>query len=296
MGEQSAIRTVMVMLRNWGRRFLLLLVVGATLVPARLLAQNDPNDVPLGDVARNLRKKAPTKPVIDDDNLSQVMQEADSRKGFGSSLRFLMDGDLSGFRVSAPDVTCNLSFSSNVKSLLAGQYSEMDMPGSELARLEGHASMEGDALTVSVHNGTDWHVSEIAVAVMIVRKSVANAAAGEEVSDLETATEVQTDKKPDTTVIYRMRAVGVPWSVTTFSARLQSELGAGSEWHWAVVQGRGYPPESYRRRNSSQADAENDAPAPFDNREAQDPAAEKMPAISPVSNSGNPQLIRSNPQ
>jgi hypothetical protein len=291
------------MLRDWGRRFLLLLVVGATLVPARLLAQSDPDDVPLGDVARSLRKKAPTKPVIDDDNLSQVMQEADSRKGFGSSLRFLMAGDLSGFRVSAPDVTCNLSFSSNVKSLLAGQYSEMDMPASELARLEGHASIEGDSLNVSVHNGTDWHVSEIAVAVMIVRKSVANAAAGEGLSNLETATaegarppEVQTDKKPDTTVIYRMRAVGVPWSVTTFSARLQSELGAGSEWHWAVVQARGYPPESYRRRSSSQADAENDAPAALDNREAQDPAAEKVPATSPVSNTGHPQLIPSNPQ
>ena len=291
------------MLRDWGRRFLLLLVVGATLVPARLLAQSDPDDVPLGDVARSLRKKAPTKPVIDDDNLSQVMQEADSRKGFGSSLRFLMAGDLSGFRVSAPDVTCNLSFSSNVKSLLAGQYSEMDMPASELARLEGHASIEGDSLNVSVHNGTDWHVSEIAVAVMIVRKSVANAAAGEGLSNLETATaegarppEVQTDKKPDTTVIYRMRAVGVPWSVTTFSARLQSELGAGSEWHWAVVQARGYPPESYRRRSSSQADAENDAPAALDHREAQDPAAEKVPATSPVSNTGHPQLIPSNPQ
>lgn len=292
----------MVILRYWGRRFLLLLFVGATLVPARLLAQDDSNDVPLGDVARNLRKKAPTKPVIDDDNLSQVMQEADSRKGFGSSLRFLMAGDLSGFRVSAPDVTCNLSFSSNVKSLLAGQYSEMDLPASDLARLEGHATIEGEALNVSVHNGTDWHVSEIAVAVMIVGKSAPNAASEGSLNLQPTPgegarpPEVQTDKKPDTTVIYRMRAVGVPWSVTTFSARLQSELGAGSEWHWAVVQARGYPPESYRRRNSPQADAENDAAAAIDNREAQDPAAEKAPAISPVSNSGNPQLVPSNPQ
>jgi hypothetical protein len=293
----------MAMLCDWGRRFLLLLVVGATLVPARLLAQDDPNDVPLGDVARNLRKKAPTKPIIDDDNLSQVMQEADSRKGFGSSLRFLMAGDLSGFRVSAPDVTCNLSFSSNVKSLLAGQYSEMDLPASDLARLEGHATIEGDALSISVHNGTDWHVSEIAVAVMIVRKSVANAAASGGYLNLEAAPaevahppDVQTDKKPDTTVVYRMRAVGVPWSVTTFSARLQSEMGVGREWHWAVVQARGYPPESYRRRNSPQADAENDAPAAIDNKEAQDPAAEKAPAINPVSNTSTPQLIPSNPQ
>ena len=288
-------------MRYWGRRFLLLLVVGATLAPARLLAQADPNDVPLGDVARNLRKKAPAKPVIDDDNLSQVMQEADSRKGFGSSLRFLMAGDLSGFRVSAPDVTCNLSFSSNVKSLLAGQYSEMDLPASDLGRLEGHAIIEGDALNVSVHNGTDWHVSEIAVAVTIVRKNAPNPPSEGSLSldpiptESAHAPELQTDKKPDTTLIYRMRAVGVPWSVTTFSARLQSELG-GSEWHWAVVEARGYPPESYRRRSSAQADAENDAAPALENRQAQDPAEEKVPAISPVSNTGHPQLIPSNPQ
>jgi hypothetical protein len=292
----------MAILRYWGRRFLWLLVMGATLVPARLLAQDDPNDVPLGDVARNLRKKAPTKPVIDDDNLSQVMQEADSRKGFGSSLRFLMAGDLSGFRVSAPDVTCNLSFSSNVKSLLAGQYAEMDLPASDLARLEGHATVDGDALSVSVHNGTDWHVSEIAVAVMIVSKNAPNTAASEGSLTLEPIStesahppEIQTDKKPDTTVIYRMRAVGVPWSVTTFMARLQSELGAGSDWHWAVVQARGYPPESYRRRSSAQADAENDAPAALENREGENPT-EKVPALNPVSNTGHPQLIPSNPQ
>lgn len=289
------------MLRNSGRRLLLLLLVGATLAPARLLAQGDPNDVPLGDVARNLRKKAPTKPVIDDDNLSQVMQQADSRRGFGSSLRFLMAGDLSGFRVSAPDVTCSLSFSSNVKSLLAGQYSEMNLPASDLARLEGHATIEGDALSVAVHNGTDWHVSEIAVAVMIVKMSVPDATASEGPSNLDPAPAegthpAETDRKPDTTVIYRMRAVGVPWSVTTFSSRLQAELAAGSEWHWAVTEARGYPPESYRRRSSSQADADTDAPAALENREAEDPSPEKAPGIQPVSNSGNPQLIPSNPQ
>jgi hypothetical protein len=293
----------MAMLGYWGRRFLLLLVVGATLTPARLLAQDDANDVPLGDVARNLRKKAPIKPVIDDDNLSQVMQQADSRKGFGSSLRFLMAGDLSGFRVSAPDVTCNLSFSSNVKSLLAGQYSEMDLPAGDLARLEGHATIDGDALNVSVHNGTDWHVSEIAVAVMIVKKSSPHAAPSEGSLQFDAMPaegahplDVKTDKKPDTTVIYRMRAVGVPWSVTTFSARLQSELGASSEWHWAVVQARGYPPESYRRRNSSQADAESDPPAVLENREGDDATGQKVPAVNPVSNTGHPQLIPSNPQ
>jgi hypothetical protein len=210
-----------------------------------------------------------------------------------------MAGDLSGFRVSAPDVTCNLSFSSNVKSLLAGQYSEMDLPASDMVRLEGHAAIEGDALSVSVHNGTDWHVSEIAVAVTIVRNTAPNPASERSLSLEPIPTgahppELQSDKKPDTTLIYRMRAVGVPWSVTTFSTRLQSELG-GSEWHWAVVEARGYPPETYRRRNSSQADVENDAAPALENREAENPA-EKLPAINPVSNTGHPQLIPSNPQ
>jgi hypothetical protein len=138
---------------------------------------------------------------------------------------------------------------------------------------------------------------------MIVRKNAPNVAAGEGSLNLESASaegthppDVKTDKKPDTTEIYRMRGVGVPWSVTTFSARLQSELGVGSEWHWAVVQARGYPPESYRRRSSPQADAENDAAPALANREGEAPAAEKPPEINPVSNSGNPQLIPSNPQ
>ena len=90
--------------------------------------------------------------------------------------------------------------------------------------------------------------------------------------------------------------MGVPWSVTTFSARLQSEVAAGSEWHWAVVQARGYPPESYRRMSSPQADAENDTPGALDNREADHPMAEKVPGINPVSNTRSPQLIPSNPQ
>ena len=164
-------------------------------------------------------------------------------------------------------------------------------------------SIEGDALNVSVHNGTDWHVSEIAVAVMIVKRSAPNATVARELqvwsryaTESAHQAELQTDKKPDITVIYRMRAVGVPWSVTTFSSRLQSDLGAGTEWHWAVMQARGYPPESYRRRGSAPADAENDTPGALDNREADHPMAEKVPGINPVSNTRSPQLIPSNPQ
>jgi hypothetical protein len=256
----------------------------------RLLGQDDPNDVPLGDVARNLRKKAPAHTVIDDDNLTQVMQQAESRRGSGSSLRFLMSGEGIGFRVSAPDVTCSLSFTSNVKSLLSSQYSEMELPADDLARLGAHASIEGDTLTVSVHNATDWHVSEIAVAYTIVNKSVAtdfSAGAGiakmDADNDMSGRNELGSGRKPDVTVIYHMRAVGVPWSATNFSSRLNREIASGDEWHWAIVQAKGYPPESYRRSVSAQTAEESSGPDPLP--VAEPVAIKKGLAVTPVSSS-----------
>lgn len=235
------------------RDVLLLLTLGAMLIPARVAAQNDPNDIPLGDVARNLRKKTGSPPVIDDDNLGEALREGETHRGFGASLRFLMTGDLSGLRVSAPDVTCKLSFSANVRTLLSSQYSEMNLPADDLAKMEGHASITGDSLTVSVHNATDWHVSEISVALTLLNKSTVPEATGNDPSpNLQAGSESasaadQVGKRPDSTVIYRMRAVGVPWSATNYSARLDREIVAGQEWHWAIVRARGYPPESYRR-------------------------------------------------
>lgn len=269
------------------RVLLLLLALGAILMPVLLAAQEDPNEIPLGDVARNLRKKTGSPPVIDDDNLSEALREGQLHRGFGSSLRLLMAGDLNGLRVSAPDVTCNLSFSSNVRTLLSSQYSEMTLPADELARLEGHASIAGDILTVSVHNATDWHVSEISVALTVLTKTeLADAAGKEPGANLQPGTEAesaadQVGKKPDSTVIYRMRAVGVPWSATNFSARLNIELAPGEEWHWAIVQARGYPPESYRRSVTSQPAEETNA--------GQDTTIvddfPKTPQVTPVSNS-----------
>src|SRR3984957_18107459 len=123
------------MLRTLRVRILLALAATlAALMPLRALAQDDPNETPLGDVARNLRKKNQSvqQQVIDDDNLTKVMNDADSRRGFGSSsLRYLMGGESKGFQVSAPDVTCSLAFTANVKSLLSAQYSQMDMPADD---------------------------------------------------------------------------------------------------------------------------------------------------------------------
>ncbi len=245
------------------------LVLLAVMVPAVLRAQDDPpadpNEVPLGDVARSMRKTAqPAQGVIDDDNLLQVMQGADKRHVPGASLRYLMSGENRGFEVSTPDATCSLSFTANAKSLLSSQYAQMDLPPSDMTKLqEGAASLEGDTLTVAVFNATDWHVSELAVALTVVKKGGptlensdhADSAAASDRDESNhsqpahpaenLAEELPGVKKQDITVLYRMRAAAVPFDKTVFRAPLNLELSPGDEWHWAIVQAKGYPPQSY---------------------------------------------------
>jgi len=251
----------------------------AVLIAVPLAAQDDPgvdpNDAPLGDVARSLRKKTPpSQAVIDDDNLTKVMDQAEGRRAPGSALRFLMTGESKGFRVSAPDVTCSLAFTANVKSLLSNQYAQMELPPGEVAKLEGPATIEGDALIVAVYNRTDWHVSEVAVALTIVKKNFLGGMSigGEEL-------DVRPEKKPDLTVIYRMRAAAPPSETTVFNATLQRELAADEEWHWAIVQARGYPPETYTRPVAPAA-AETYGPAPV--RTVSDQSTSAQPTLSPA--------------
>lgn len=248
------------MVRLRQMRFALVLpVLVALLMSGRAWGQDDPNDTPLGDVARNLRKKTPpTQPVIDDDNLPEAMRKAESRRGFGASLRFLMAGDGKGFQVSAPDVTCSLSFTANVKSLLSKQYAEMELPAGDVAKLEGQATIEGDAFTVPVFNATDWHVSELAIALTVIRRkaslsggtlnggTISGGAADARRSLTEDSLlEIRPEKKADATMLYRVRAAAAPGERTVFSAALAFDLAPTDEWHWAIVQAKGYPPQNY---------------------------------------------------
>lgn len=252
------------MLRISKFRFLLVtLLASASLISARAAAQgaaslDDPDQAPLGDVARNLRKNNPLpEQVIDNDNLDQVMSQAQTRHT--SVLQFLMAGDAKNFRVAAPDVTCSLSFTASTKALLSDQYAQMDLPPSEIFKLTGPATVEGDALTVSLFNGTDWHVSEIDVAFTVVKKSfpatmnasgIAPQAQGSSLTPLQVpqydleSDAVRPEKRADRTLIYRMRAAGPPLSSSTFSAPLNIDLHAGQEWHWSIVQAKGYPPQN----------------------------------------------------
>ncbi|HLZ39985.1 MAG TPA: hypothetical protein VKQ11_03440 [Candidatus Sulfotelmatobacter sp.] len=266
------------------RILLVLPVLLAVLVPVRASAQDDPNDMPLGDFARTLRKKnPPAQPVIDDDNLPQVMEQVESRRSPGSALRFLMAGAGKIFQISAPDVTCSLSFTPKVKSLLSRQYSQMDLPDDLVSKVQGKATIEGDALTIPVFNGTDWHVSELDVALTVVRKPGSRSpfeigeplVGGDEdgVSSMgaDPLQQVRPEKKPDVTVIYRMRTASPPWERAIFSAPLDFDLSPGDEWHWAIVQAKGYPPESYAGTSIQTATKKNDQ---------QDPRSPVAPALA----------------
>jgi hypothetical protein len=253
------------------------LVLGLSLMmPAVLVAQElDDSDTPLGDVARNLRKQVPPsqQEIIDNDNLSKVMDDVDSHRAARSSLMYSIDGPGKAFQVSAPDVTCSLAFSANVKSLLASSYVQMELPADQLLKLSGPAAIHGDSLEVSVFNGTEWHVSEVAVALTVVRRSdfpdvslrdqpmrdragrdrfgndglakVIPAAAVEPLQgnrpDLRN--DDRAGKRSDTAVLYHMRAAAPPFGVTVFATPLNVEIAPGQEWHWAIVQAKGYPPQ-----------------------------------------------------
>jgi len=253
-----------------------------------MAAQEDANDAPLGDVARNLRKTGPNpQQVIDDDNLTNVMKQAETRHSSWSGLRYVMGGGDKEFRVSAPDVTCSLAFTANAKSLLSSQYAQMELPPADVSKLQGPAAIEGDALTVSLFNATGWHVSEIAVAMTIVNKS-ADFSPTSGSQSAESA--VRPEKKPDATFIYRMRAAAAPWATTTFNAPLNGDLAPGQEWHWAIVQAKGYPPQS--GNGATQPTATAQALTKRDSLPAE-PAGE--PSSLPLSPSSPPALPQ-NPQ
>jgi hypothetical protein len=127
------------------RLLLAVLAVLACLVPLPLAAQDDPNDTPLGAVARSLRQKTASPDVIENDNLSQVMDKVEGKHASGSALKLVMAGENQGFHVSAADVTCSLSFTANAIASLASQYAQMDLPPSDILKLTGAATVEGDA-------------------------------------------------------------------------------------------------------------------------------------------------------
>lgn len=222
---------------------LVVLLLGVFL-PVYGVAQSAEGEPSLGDLARLFRKNkaAPEHTVIDNDNLHQVMDEVQNRK-LNGSLLFSFDGIAKKFQVSSPDVTCDLSFSAAATSLLSDAYAPQDLPEGELAKLDGPATIKGDTLQVSVHNGTSWNIREITVGLTILRGPEPNTAhrgSPRLVPAAETTT-LLSEKHPDSTVLYHLKGSAAPSSTTVFHETLGMAVGQDQEWHWAIVQAKGIP-------------------------------------------------------
>jgi hypothetical protein len=229
---------------------LLLVLFGvlSLMAPAHLRAQGDDNSTPLGDIARALRKNktAPDRMVIDNDNLGKVMEqgEKDHMKG---TVRFALEGSSREGRAPSPDVTCSLSFNAqNSDAALNEPSMAQDLPHGELAKLDGPAIINGDALQLTVYNGTGWNIREITVGLTIVRRAENSAAYYGTAKLLPASAEgsaAAAEKHPDLTVLYHIKGSAAPFSTAVFRTSLGAALGSDQDWHWAIVQAQGLPPQ-----------------------------------------------------
>ena len=217
-------------------------------------AQEDAGDKPLGDVARSLRKNAASnETIVDNDNFWQVIDEAESRRAAGTSVVFSLEPGAKNLNVSSPDVTCSLSFTGKTASLLSDPAVLDELPRTELAKLDGPATIDGDSLQVSMHNGTSWELREVVIGLTIVRRPEP----GDPVSYLSPAgvapsvvgnasppVQESFQKQPDVTLLLRMKGSAAASTTATFRAPLNFALFPDQEWHWAIVKAKGIPPQA----------------------------------------------------
>jgi hypothetical protein len=222
-------------------------------------------DTPLGDVARDIRKaKVATKPAevrIDNDNFSNIMQDSEARRIWSMPPQLSLGfGPVSpGTPLASPDVSCSLSFSArgiHLTDVLGPppdkekDKKEKDgaaannVPASELAKLEGPATIIGDSLQLFVYNGTGWQIEEITVGLTILRHP-SQAATTFGSGRVIPASSVQiVAKRSDTMFLYHFKGSAAPNSRATFTEPLGISLGPDQEWHWAILDAKGTPPKT----------------------------------------------------
>jgi len=253
-------------------RMILVLLAALPLVPvlrSHASAQDDPNDVPLGDVARNIRKKpAAPEVVIDNDNLSEVVENAESHRAAGTTMTFTLDPAAKSFRVSTPDASCTLSFTAKTSALLTDPVMLDELPKEELAKLDGPATIDGDSLQLSIHNGSAWELREVVIGLTIVRSPdtvssssyYGSARIFPAVATPHTLLD-SSERQPDTTILLRVKGSAAPAATALFRTQLNFALFPDQEWHWAIVRAKGVAPSPLPATETSQAPAQPELPA-----------------------------------
>lgn len=277
--------------RNHLTAVLACLILATTFLPSIVVAQQDAGDTSLGDLARSFRKKAAaSQTVIDNDNFDKLMDEAEARRVAGSSLLFSMEPGGRNFQVSAPDVTCSLSFSANASSLLSSPYVQKDLPQTELVKLDGPATIDADSLQVSVYNGTEWNVRELTIGLTIVKRKedveasyYGQARLIQAVGKTDSGFDAMAEKRPDVTVLYHVKGEAAPSATTTFRTALDVAPGPNQEWHWAIVRAKGIPPQvSVTNEAPPTAQGVPDSPEPEQSQAP--PSAQSQSSQNPSAN------------
>jgi hypothetical protein len=232
-----------------------LVFLGMTL-PVCAGAQAD-DAVSLGDLARSLRQSKEPKPpeapnIIDNDNLSQVIDEVESLRLNGKPM-LSFDSEAKQFQMSSPDGTCSLSFNANATALLSSPFAPQDLPASELTKLDGPANIQGDTLEVSVYNATSWDLREITVGLTIVRPADAEYDGAAKLLPAVAEDTVPAQKHSDMTLLLHLKGSAAPFATTVYREKLDANLSADQEWHWAIVEAKGIPPSPAPSDSKSQS-------------------------------------------
>src|SRR5437660_1579838 len=230
----------------------------ALLCPLAASAQEDAPS--LGDLARDVRKNrlqqpqpqtdparpVPTLPVIDNDNLAQVMDDAKKARPVKSDKTvFSIDPSGNTLKISSPDVTCSLSFNARASSLLVRPVLVEDLPLTELLKLDGPGSIQDEHLQLEVFNGTDWDLREITIGLTLERKPGQNAelaARARIIPAAEGLAPIAVERHSDVTILYHLKAEAKPFSTTAFHENIGITPGTDEDWRWSIVEAKGIRP------------------------------------------------------
>jgi len=218
---------------------LIKLGIAGILLMSPLFALGQDAEFPLGDVARTYRKTATDdRPVIDNDNLPQLMTKAEIEH-LGGKPVFSIDPSGKSFRISSPDGSCSLSFDAKATALISNPITTSSLPLDELARLDGTASIHDGVIEVALHNGTTWELKEIVVGITVLNPHGALLRSANLLGPTEG---LLVPKVPDVTMLYHLKATDLPDGAIAFRGNLDQDFGPTADWHWALVGARGVPP------------------------------------------------------
>src|SRR6202158_1211056 len=255
------------------------LLLAALLCPLAAWAQEDAPS--LGDLARNVRKNKlqqpqqqldpahalPDRPVIDNDNLAQVMDDAKKARPVKQDKTvFSIDPSGNTLKVSSPDVTCSLSFNARASSLLIKPVLVEDLPLTELLKLDGPGSIQDETLQLEVFNGTDWNLREITIGLTLERKPGDNAevaARARVIPAAEASAPIAVERRSDVTLLYHLKAEAKPFSTTAFHENIGITPGADEDWRWSIVEAKGIRPSQPQSAPDSLPDPLFATPSPL---------------------------------